>query len=130
MSAAAHRHAMTDDSGSVNVDLVLNHNTTYTSHMSVYTVPIADARIVSDNRVGLYHVVVANHGIIANDRKSSDKIALTQFGIRVDTRCFMYEFHKLAVDELEAFDYEEFKKNGFKVKKLGDYPLKLETRPE
>ena len=24
-----------------------------------------------------------------------------------------YEFHKLAYDELEAFDYEEFKKNGF-----------------
>jgi ribose 5-phosphate isomerase B len=34
-----------------------------------------------------------------------------------------YEFHKLAYDELEAFDYEEFKKNNFEVKKLGDYPL-------
>ncbi len=41
-----------------------------------------------------------------------------------------YEFHKLAMDELEAFDYEEYKKNGFKVKHLGDYPLKLETKPE
>ncbi len=41
-----------------------------------------------------------------------------------------YEFHKLAIDELEAFDYEEYKKNGFKVKKLGDYPLKLETKPD
>ena len=29
-----------------------------------------------------------------------------------------YEFHKLAIDELEAFDYEEYKKNGFKVNKL------------
>lgn len=36
-----------------------------------------------------------------------------------------YEFHKLAIDELNAFDYEEFKKNGFEVKKLGDYPLEL-----
>ena len=34
-----------------------------------------------------------------------------------------YEFHKLSIDELEAFDYEEYKKNGFKVKKLGDYPF-------
>jgi ribose 5-phosphate isomerase B len=34
-----------------------------------------------------------------------------------------YEFHKLAYDELEAFDYEEFKANGFEVKRLGDYPL-------
>jgi len=26
-----------------------------------------------------------------------------------------YEFHKLAVDELEAFNYEEYKANGFKL---------------
>lgn len=41
-----------------------------------------------------------------------------------------YEFHKLAIDEMEAFDYAEYKKNGFKLKHLGDYPLKLETKPE
>ena len=41
-----------------------------------------------------------------------------------------YEFHKLAIDELDAFDYDEYKKNGFKVNKLGDFPLKLETKPE
>lgn len=40
-----------------------------------------------------------------------------------------YEFHKLAIDELDAFDYEEYKKNGFKVNKLGDFDLKLETKP-
>jgi ribose 5-phosphate isomerase B len=34
-----------------------------------------------------------------------------------------YEFHKLAIDELEVFDYEEFKKNGFEVKKLGELEL-------
>lgn len=36
-----------------------------------------------------------------------------------------YEFHKLACDELDAFDYEEFKKNDFEVQRLGDYPLSL-----
>lgn len=36
-----------------------------------------------------------------------------------------YEFHKLACDELDAFDYEEFKKNNYEVKRLGDYPLSL-----
>ena len=43
-----------------------------------------------------------------------------------------YEFHKLAIDELEAFDYEEYKKNGFKVHKLGDYYLTLDfdKKPE
>ena len=41
-----------------------------------------------------------------------------------------YEFHKLAIDELEAFDYETYKANEFHVNKLGDYPLKLETKPD
>ena len=42
-----------------------------------------------------------------------------------------YEFHKLAYDELEAFDYEEDKKNGFKMKTLGECELKggLNNRP-
>ena len=38
-----------------------------------------------------------------------------------------YEFHKLAIDELEAFNYEEYKKNGFKVNKLGDYDRRWRT---
>ena len=29
-----------------------------------------------------------------------------------------YDYHKLAYDEMEAFDYEQFKKNGFDVSKL------------
>ena len=39
-----------------------------------------------------------------------------------------YEFHKLAIDELEAFDYEQYKANGFKVEHLGDFEIKLETK--
>jgi len=41
-----------------------------------------------------------------------------------------YEFHKLAVDELNAFNYEEYKSNGFKVKHLGDFELTLEEKPD
>ncbi len=41
-----------------------------------------------------------------------------------------YEFHKLAIDELEAFDFEEYKANGHKLKHLDEVPLKLETKPE
>lgn len=41
-----------------------------------------------------------------------------------------YEFHKLAVDELDAFDYDEFKRNGFKLKYLGQVPLALEEKPD
>ena len=38
--------------------------------------------------------------------------------------------YRQAIDELEAFDYEEYKKNGFKMEHLGDYPLSLETRDD
>lgn len=41
-----------------------------------------------------------------------------------------YEFHKLAIDELDQFDYEEFKKNNFEVNKLGDVPLELMDKPD
>lgn len=41
-----------------------------------------------------------------------------------------YEFHKLAIDELNTFDYETFKKNGFEVTRLGDYPLELMDRED
>ena len=40
-----------------------------------------------------------------------------------------YEFHKLACDELDAFDYAEFKKNGFEVSRLGDFDLSLMDKP-
>ena len=41
-----------------------------------------------------------------------------------------YEFHKLAMDELDAFDYKTYKKNGFKLVHLGDYPLTLEKKAD
>jgi ribose 5-phosphate isomerase B len=41
-----------------------------------------------------------------------------------------YEFHKLAYDELEAFDYEEYKKNGFELKHLGDIELPNCLKPD
>jgi RpiB/LacA/LacB family sugar-phosphate isomerase len=41
-----------------------------------------------------------------------------------------YEFHKLGIDEMEAFDYKEYKANGFKLKHIDDFPLKLEKKPE
>ena len=41
-----------------------------------------------------------------------------------------YEFHKLAIDELDAFDYEEYKKNGFKVNYLGNMPIGLDKNDD
>lgn len=41
-----------------------------------------------------------------------------------------YEFHKLACDELDAFDYEAFKENGFEVHKIGEVELSLLDKPD
>lgn len=41
-----------------------------------------------------------------------------------------YEFHKLAIDELNEFDYDEFKRNGFEVNKLGEVDLSLMDKPD
>jgi ribose 5-phosphate isomerase B len=38
------------------------------------------------------------------------------------------EFHELAYDELESFDYEEFKRNGFEINRLGDIALLANPR--
>lgn len=40
-----------------------------------------------------------------------------------------YEFHKLAIDELNEFDYGTFKKNNFEVNKIGEVPLELMDKP-
>ncbi|HAL74912.1 MAG TPA: RpiB/LacA/LacB family sugar-phosphate isomerase [Clostridiales bacterium] len=41
-----------------------------------------------------------------------------------------YEFHKLAIDELNDFDYELFKQNNFEVKQLGNVEITLVDKPE
>jgi len=41
-----------------------------------------------------------------------------------------YEFHKLAIDELNAFDYELFKQDNFVVKQLGNVDISLVDKPE
>ena len=40
------------------------------------------------------------------------------------------KFHQIAIDELNAFNYEEYKANGFRVKHLGDCECQLYDRPE
>ncbi|MDD5885265.1 MAG: RpiB/LacA/LacB family sugar-phosphate isomerase [Erysipelotrichaceae bacterium] len=40
-----------------------------------------------------------------------------------------YRYHKIAVDELKDFDYEEYKKNGFKVKHVDDCDIELQDKP-
>lgn len=35
------------------------------------------------------------------------------------------EFHELAFNEIEEFNYNEYKKNGYKVKRLGEVDLEI-----
>lgn len=41
-----------------------------------------------------------------------------------------YEFHKLAIDELDAFNYDKYKENGFKLEHLANYELEYQAKPE
>ncbi len=41
-----------------------------------------------------------------------------------------YEFHKFAYDELDNFDYETFKKNGFTFPEAPDLPLEACEKPD
>lgn len=40
-----------------------------------------------------------------------------------------YEFHRLACDELDAFDYEEFKNSGFEIRRIGEVELSSMDKP-
>lgn len=41
-----------------------------------------------------------------------------------------YEFHKLAIDELDSLNYADFKRNGFQIEKIGDVELELLDKPK
>jgi ribose 5-phosphate isomerase B len=49
---------------------------------------------------------------VAACRDIADAYLNTELGSGYEWWENFYEFHKLAIDELEAFDYEEYKKNG------------------
>lgn len=59
-----------------------------------------------------------------------DAFLSANFGDDHDWWPGFYEYHKIAVDEMDAFDYDEYKANNFQVKKLGDMTLSLVDKPE
>lgn len=59
-----------------------------------------------------------------------DAFLSTQFGDDHKWWPDFYEYHKIAVDEMDAFDYDEYKANNFQVNKLGDLTLSLVDKPE
>lgn len=70
-------------------------------------------------------------------RKDSDPddtdLMFHRVGLRAGAMISEGEFERALLfcgTGMGAFDYEEYKANGFKVNKLGDYPLQLEDKPE
>lgn len=51
---------------------------------------------------------------------------MTDIGVKADSN----PNDQIAIDELNAFNYEEYKANGFKVKHLGDCHCEFYDRPE
>ena len=82
------------------------------------------------NTISTLKISFVNERKVLGGTNFSEREDLTWFWLGM-VRNF-YEFHKLAIDELEAFNYEEFKVNGFKINKLVDYDLSLDfdKKPE
>jgi ribose 5-phosphate isomerase B len=84
----------------------------------VESVPAAKRAITGNNvnvlSMGAFYVA-PQMGI-----EMADAFLEHNMGDGYEDREKFYEYHKLAYDEIEAFDYEEFKRNSFQVKKLGE----------
>ena len=91
-------------------------------HAAVVESPHAALRAITGNNCNVLamggHYIGHNLGI-----EIADLFLENDMGSGYEWWPNFYEFHKLAYDELEAFDYEEFKANGFEVKKLGEVDL-------
>ena len=87
----------------------------------VESIPAA-LRCITGNNVNVMSMggfYVAPHTGIA----MADAFLENNFGDGYENWGNFYEFHKLAYDELETFDYDKFKANGFEVIKLGEVDL-------
>ena len=91
-------------------------------HAAVVESPHAALRAITGNNVNVLamggHWIGHNMGI-----EIADIFVENELGSGYEWWPNFYEFHKLAYDEMEAFDYEEFKKNGFEIEHLGEVEL-------
>ena len=97
-------------------------------HAAVVESPHAALRAITGNNCNVLsmggHWIGHNMGI-----EMCDLFLEHNMGDGYDWWPNFYEFHKLAYDELEAFDYEEFKANGFELKHLGEVDLPGVAQP-
>ncbi len=94
----------------------------------VESVPAA-LRAITGNNVNV--LSMGGHWIAPNLGKDiADAFLYNNLGDGYEWWPNFYEFHKLAYDELDNFDYEEFKKNGFEFPNAIDIPLADVKKPD
>ena len=94
----------------------------------VESVPAA-LRAITGNNVNV--LAMGGHWIGHNMGKAiADAFLYNNLGDGYEWWPNFYEFHKLAYDELDNFDYEEFKKNGFEFPNAIDIPLADVKKPD
>lgn len=87
-------------------------------HCAVVESPHAALRCVTANNCNVM-AMGAFYVAPETGRAMADAFLEHNLGDGYEDQKNFYEFHKLAHDELEEFDYEEYKANGFQVEKLG-----------
>jgi len=63
-------------------------------------------------------------------KQCADAYLYNNFGSGWEWWPDFYRFHQISIDELNAFNYDEYKTNGFRVKHLDDCSCELYDRPE
>ncbi len=98
-------------------------------HAAVVESPHAALRAITGNNVNVLamggHWIGGNLGI-----EIAEAYLYHNLGDGYEWWPNFYEFHKLAYDELNEFDYETFKKNGFTFPDAVDIPLDACDKPE
>ena len=98
-------------------------------HAAVVETPHAALRAITGNNVNVLsmggHWIGKNLGI-----QMAEAYLYHNLGDGYEWWPNFYEFHKLAYDELDNFDYETFKKNGFEFPDAIDIPLEDCEKPE
>ena len=90
--------------------------------------PLPEENFRCEHGLSLY-MEVNGHRILF-DAGQSDAFLYNDFGSGWEWWPDFDRFHQIAIDELNAFNYEEYKANGFKVKHLDDCGCELYDRPE
>ena len=104
-------------------------------HIAASKCPHVHAAVVESVPAGLRAITGNNVNVLAMGAfyvslqmgiEIAEAYLTNDFGSGYEWWDNFFEFHKLAVDELEAFDYETFKANGFKQEHLYEVDLKDE----